>query len=117
MSYRKYIGFEETLGAICQGETKKDWNDDFDTQFKEENLVNCRKFCNCKEECQGFTFNPNSKKRKCSWKTTLPVETLTNEGIQKSGQSCIFKGNITLILIIDNLNVIKCSDSDHINIF
>ena len=106
MSYRKSIGFEVTTGAICQGETKKDWNDDFDIQFKEENLINCRKFCNCNKECQGFTFNPNSKKRKCSWKTTLPVETLTNEGIQKSGQSCVLKGSIALILIRDNLNMI-----------
>ena len=86
-------GFNDTIGSICQGETNKEWNEVFDEQFKEENLINCKKFCNCKRECKGFTFNPNSKKRKCSWKTDFPIEMLSNEGIVKSGQSCVTKGN------------------------
>jgi len=84
-------GFKVTLGAICQGNTKKDLSDIFDTQFKEETLTNCKKFCNCQKDCKGFNFNPNSKKRKCSWKADSPIETFTNEGIQKSGQSCVIK--------------------------
>ena len=103
-----------TLGAICQGETKKAWNDIFDTQFKEENLNNCRKFCNCQKDCKGFTFNPNSEKRKCSWKADSPIETLTNEGIQKSGQSCVIKGNVAYKLdqrFCDLLALDKCLEA------
>merc|ERR1712060_720998 len=67
-------------------------NDIFDVQFQEENLSNCKKFCNCQKECKGFNFNPNSNKRKCSWKTDFPIETFTNAGIVRSGQSCVIKG-------------------------
>ena len=98
----KFIGFNVTLGAICQGETKKSWNDIFDTQFKEESLSNCRKFCNCQKDCKGFTFNPKSEKRKCSWKADSPIEILTNEGIEKSGQSCVIKGNVLYKMDIHN---------------
>merc|ERR1719430_2964019 len=85
-------GFDETHGAICKGNTNKALDDVFDVQFQEENLSNCKKFCNCQKECKGFNFNPNSNKRKCSWKTDSPVETFTNAGIQRSGQSCVIKG-------------------------
>merc|ERR1712060_390085 len=34
----------------------------------------------------------NSNKRKCSWKTDSPIETFTNAGIVRSGQSCVIKG-------------------------
>merc|ERR1712240_65120 len=34
----------------------------------------------------------NSNKRKCSWKTDSPIETFTNAGIERSGQSCVIKG-------------------------
>ena len=97
----KFLGFKVTLGAICQGNTKKDLSDIFDTQFKEETLTNCKKFCNCQKDCKGFNFNPNSKKRKCSWKADSTIETFTNEGIQKSGQSCVIKGNKKLYLQFD----------------
>merc|ERR1719283_48971 len=36
-----------------------------------------KKFCNCIKHCKGFNFNPNSNKRKCSWKTDSPIETFT----------------------------------------
>merc|ERR1712060_877416 len=85
-------GFDETHGAICKGNTNKALNDIFDVQFQEENLSNCKKFCNCQKECKGFNFNPNSNKRKCSWKTDSPIETFTNAGIVRSGQSCVIKG-------------------------
>merc|ERR1719209_1638493 len=85
-------GFDETRGAICKGNTNKALNDVFDVQFQEENLSNCKKFCNCQKECKGFNFNPNSNKRKCSWKTDSPIETFTNAGIVRSGQSCVIKG-------------------------
>merc|ERR1712240_554951 len=67
-------------------------NDFFDADFQEENLSNCKKFCNCIKHCKGFNFNPNSNKRKCSWKTDSPIETFTNAGIERSGQSCVIKG-------------------------
>merc|ERR1719481_2276923 len=85
-------GFDETHGAICKGNTNKALNDMFDVQFQEENLFNCKKFCNCQKECKAFNFNPNSNKRKCSWKTDSPIETFTNAGIVRSGQSCVIKG-------------------------
>merc|ERR1719430_1418675 len=85
-------GFDETRGAICKGNTNKALNDIFDVQFQEENLSNCKKFCNCQKKCKGFNFNPNSNKRKCSWKTDSPIETFTNAGIVRSGQSCVIKG-------------------------
>ena len=91
----QFKGFDETHGAICKGNTNKALNDVFDAQSLEENLSNCKKFCNCQAECKGFNFNPNSNKRKCSWKTESPIETFTNAGIQRSGQSCVIKGNIT----------------------
>merc|ERR1712240_984002 len=67
-------------------------NDFFDADFQEENLSNCKKFCNCIKHCKGFNFNPNSNKRKCSWKTDSPIETFTNAVIERSGQSCVIKG-------------------------
>ena len=79
----------------------KDWNEEFDTQFGEEDISNCKKFCNCKSECNGFTFNPKSQKRKCSWKADFPIEILTNEGIAKSGQSCIMKGKVMISQLFD----------------
>jgi len=85
-------GFDETHGAICKGNTDKVLNDFFDADFQEENLSNCKKFCNCIKHCKGFNFNPNSNKRKCSWKTDSPIETFTNAGIERSGQSCVIKG-------------------------
>merc|ERR1719167_233710 len=85
-------GFDETHGAICKGNTDKVLNDFFDADFQEESLSNCKKFCNCIKECKGFNFNPNSNKRKCSWKTDSPIETFTNAGIERSGQSCVIKG-------------------------
>ena len=92
-----------TLGAICKGKTNKELNDEFFVLFQEENLSNCKKFCNCQKDCKGFNFNPNSNWRKCSWKTDSPIETFTNAGIQNSGQSCVIKGNITKIPDINNL--------------
>ena len=83
------------LGSICKGRTIKELNDVFDVQFQEENVSNCKKFCNCQKNCKGFNFNPNSNNRKCSWKSDSPIETFTNAGIQNSGQSCVIKGNIT----------------------
>merc|ERR1712136_721574 len=46
-------GFDETHGAICKGNTDKVLNDFFDADFQEENLSNCKKFCNCIKECKG----------------------------------------------------------------
>ena len=89
-----FKGFNENLEAVCKGRTRKEMNDVFDVQFKDENLSNCKKFCNCQKECTGFNFNPNSKKRKCSWKADIPIETFTNLRIQRDGQKCVIKGNI-----------------------
>ena len=101
------------LGSICKGRTNKELNDEFFAQFQEENLSNCKKFCNCQKDCKGFNFNPNSNNRKCSWKSDSPIETFTNAGIQQSGQSCVIKGNIAKKLVF----TIRFKKNDKIQYF
>ena len=88
-----FADFHEVNGTICKGKTMKgNWNTEFQKNFGNENIESCKRFCKCKKECTGFNFNP--KNGECSYKKDYPMNTYTNEAIEKTKQSCVIKGTI-----------------------
>ena len=73
---------------------KGNWNTEFQKNFGNKNIESCKRFCKCKKECTGFNFNP--KNGECSYKKDYPMNTYTNEAIEKTKQSCVIKGKLKI---------------------